>query len=133
MTKELLLRALRGEQVEQTPWLPHSGTHAAQLLGQGRATRLGEEGEGNGGLREGIVKPRHRRRLTRPVDALEGDEQAVLYRAAALETRTRRFGSTPVERDCRLYFSASWCCMRRMYEDCGDSSIALIRRYSGVA
>ncbi|GAC1407979.1 MAG: hypothetical protein NVSMB49_28150 [Ktedonobacteraceae bacterium] len=33
MTKELLLRALRGEQVEQTPWLPHSGTHAAQLLG----------------------------------------------------------------------------------------------------
>lgn len=33
MTKELLLRALRGERVEQTPWLPHSGTHAAQLLG----------------------------------------------------------------------------------------------------
>jgi len=31
--KQELLRALRGEQVEQTPWLPHSGTHAAQLLG----------------------------------------------------------------------------------------------------
>ncbi len=33
MKKELLIRALRGEQVERTPWLPHSGTHAAQLLG----------------------------------------------------------------------------------------------------
>ncbi len=33
MPKELLLRALRGEQVEQTPWLPHIGTHASQLLG----------------------------------------------------------------------------------------------------
>jgi uroporphyrinogen decarboxylase len=33
MSKELLLRALRGERVEQTPWLPHIGTHAAQLLG----------------------------------------------------------------------------------------------------
>src|SRR5947208_13693943 len=32
MVKELLIRALRGERVEQTPWLPHSGTHAAQLL-----------------------------------------------------------------------------------------------------
>src|SRR5947209_13762028 len=32
MAKELLIRALRGERVEQTPWLPHSGTHAAQLL-----------------------------------------------------------------------------------------------------
>jgi uroporphyrinogen decarboxylase len=33
MAKELLMRALRGERVEQTPWLPHIGTHAAQLLG----------------------------------------------------------------------------------------------------
>lgn len=33
MAKDLLIRALRGKQVEQTPWLPHSGTHAAQLLG----------------------------------------------------------------------------------------------------
>src|SRR5712664_1018685 len=33
MTKELLLRALRGERVAQIPWLPHIGTHAAQLLG----------------------------------------------------------------------------------------------------
>ena len=32
MVKELLIRALRGERVEQTPWLPHIGTHAAQLL-----------------------------------------------------------------------------------------------------
>ena len=32
MAKELLKRALRGERVEQTPWLPHIGTHAAQLL-----------------------------------------------------------------------------------------------------
>ncbi len=33
MAKELLIRALQGERVEQTPWLPHIGTHAAQLLG----------------------------------------------------------------------------------------------------
>ncbi len=33
MGKELLIHALRGERVEQTPWLPHIGTHAAQLLG----------------------------------------------------------------------------------------------------
>src|SRR3989442_263414 len=33
MTKELLIQALRGEQIERTPWLPHIGTHAAQLLG----------------------------------------------------------------------------------------------------
>lgn len=32
MGKDLLIRALRGERVERTPWLPHSGTHAAQLL-----------------------------------------------------------------------------------------------------
>src|SRR5258708_19177772 len=32
MAKEPLIRALRGERVEQTPWLPHIGTHAAQLL-----------------------------------------------------------------------------------------------------
>ena len=32
MAKELLILALRGERVEQTPWLPHIGTHAAQLL-----------------------------------------------------------------------------------------------------
>ncbi len=32
MAKELLIRALRGERVEPTPWLPHIGTHAAQLL-----------------------------------------------------------------------------------------------------
>lgn len=33
MAKDLLIRALRGERVKQTPWLPHIGTHAAQLLG----------------------------------------------------------------------------------------------------
>lgn len=33
MGKDLLIRALRGEAVAQTPWLPHIGTHAAQLLG----------------------------------------------------------------------------------------------------
>src|SRR5260370_21124069 len=33
MAKELLIRALLGERVERTPWLPHIGTHAAQLLG----------------------------------------------------------------------------------------------------
>ena len=33
MAKELLIGALRGERVEQTPWLPHIGTHPAQLLG----------------------------------------------------------------------------------------------------
>ena len=32
MTKELLIRALHGKQVAQVPWLPHIGTHAAQLL-----------------------------------------------------------------------------------------------------
>ena len=32
MAKEPLIRALRGERVEQMPWLPHIGTHAAQLL-----------------------------------------------------------------------------------------------------
>ena len=31
--KELLTHALQGERVEQTPWLPHIGTHASQLLG----------------------------------------------------------------------------------------------------
>jgi uroporphyrinogen-III decarboxylase len=33
MAKELLLRALHGESIEAIPWLPHLGTHAAQLLG----------------------------------------------------------------------------------------------------
>ena len=33
MAKADLIQALHGEQVEQTPWLPHIGTHAAQLLG----------------------------------------------------------------------------------------------------
>src|SRR5258708_21224579 len=33
MAKELLIRALRGERVTQIPWLPHIGTHPAQLLG----------------------------------------------------------------------------------------------------
>jgi len=33
MAKDHLIRALRGEHVTQIPWLPHSGTHAAQLLG----------------------------------------------------------------------------------------------------
>jgi uroporphyrinogen decarboxylase len=33
MAKELLIRALRGERVAQIPWLPHIGTHGAQLLG----------------------------------------------------------------------------------------------------
>src|SRR5258708_39077771 len=32
MAKEPLIRALRGKRVEQIPWLPHIGTHAAQLL-----------------------------------------------------------------------------------------------------
>ena len=33
MAKDMLRRALQGEQVETIPWLPHLGTHAAQLLG----------------------------------------------------------------------------------------------------
>jgi uroporphyrinogen decarboxylase len=33
MARDLLIRALRGERVELTPWLPHIGTHPAQLLG----------------------------------------------------------------------------------------------------
>lgn len=33
MAKDLLIRALRGERVAPIPWLPHIGTHAAQLLG----------------------------------------------------------------------------------------------------
>jgi uroporphyrinogen decarboxylase len=33
MAKEQLLRALHGERTEVIPWLPHIGTHAAQLLG----------------------------------------------------------------------------------------------------
>jgi uroporphyrinogen-III decarboxylase len=33
MAKDLLIRALQGERVAQIPWLPHIGTHAAQLLG----------------------------------------------------------------------------------------------------
>ena len=32
MSKELLLHALHGERVAHIPWLPHIGTHAAQLL-----------------------------------------------------------------------------------------------------
>src|SRR5438045_6454398 len=32
MANVLRIRALRGERVEQTPWLSHIGTHAAQLL-----------------------------------------------------------------------------------------------------
>jgi uroporphyrinogen decarboxylase len=33
MSKETLLRALHGELTSSIPWLPHIGTHAAQLLG----------------------------------------------------------------------------------------------------
>src|SRR5258708_13819645 len=44
MGKELLMRALRGERVEQTPWLPHIGTHAAQLL-EGSAERYLQDAE----------------------------------------------------------------------------------------
>lgn len=33
MAKELLLRTLHGERLASTPWLPHIGTHAAQVLG----------------------------------------------------------------------------------------------------
>ncbi len=33
MARDLLIRALRGERVAHIPWLPHVGTHAAQLLG----------------------------------------------------------------------------------------------------
>jgi uroporphyrinogen decarboxylase len=33
MPKADLIQALHGEQITQTPWLPHIGTHAAQLLG----------------------------------------------------------------------------------------------------
>jgi uroporphyrinogen-III decarboxylase len=33
MAKETLLRALHGEQMADIAWLPHIGTHAAQLLG----------------------------------------------------------------------------------------------------
>jgi uroporphyrinogen decarboxylase len=32
MAKDRLMRALHGEHVAQIPWLPHIGTHAAQLL-----------------------------------------------------------------------------------------------------
>jgi uroporphyrinogen-III decarboxylase len=32
MSKNTLLRALHGEQTDTLPWLPHIGTHAAQLL-----------------------------------------------------------------------------------------------------
>jgi len=32
MGKEFLIRALHGDHVAQIPWLPHIGTHAAQLL-----------------------------------------------------------------------------------------------------
>ncbi len=33
MSKDMLLRALHGERTERIPWLPHIGTHVAQLLG----------------------------------------------------------------------------------------------------
>ena len=37
--------------------------------------------------------------LARSFNTLEGDEEPACYRAASLKTRTRRFGSTPVDRD----------------------------------
>jgi uroporphyrinogen decarboxylase len=40
MAKEHLRRALHGEYTEVIPWLPHIGTHAAQLLGVSAATYL---------------------------------------------------------------------------------------------
>lgn len=40
MAKEDLIQALHGEWAERTPWLPHIGTHAAQLLGVGAETYL---------------------------------------------------------------------------------------------
>ena len=40
MSKKHLLAALHGERVGQTPWLPHIGTHAAQLLGVSAGTYL---------------------------------------------------------------------------------------------
>jgi len=33
MPKDVLLRALHGEHTEHAPWLPHIGTHPAQVLG----------------------------------------------------------------------------------------------------
>lgn len=40
MPKEDLIQALHGELVARTPWLPHIGTHAAQLLGVSAETYL---------------------------------------------------------------------------------------------
>src|SRR5438874_5864106 len=59
------------------------------------------------------------KRLARPLGALERDEQLA---QSAFEIRTRRYGSLPVLREARLCCSANWCCRRRMYALCGDSS-----------
>jgi uroporphyrinogen decarboxylase len=40
MAKEHLLQALHGEYTKVIPWLPHIGTHAAQVLGVSAATYL---------------------------------------------------------------------------------------------
>jgi uroporphyrinogen decarboxylase len=44
MAKATLIQALHGEQVESTPWLPHIGTHPAQLLGVSAETYLQDAG-----------------------------------------------------------------------------------------
>jgi hypothetical protein len=97
----------------------------ADLLTQRRTAGLAGEHKGDGRIGERLVEQADLRRLACAFDPFEGDEEPALYRAASLKTRTRRFGSMPVERDCRLYFSTSWCCRRRMYDDCGDSSTGL--------
>lgn len=44
MPKANLIQALHGEQITQTPWLPHIGTHAAQLLGVSAEVYLQDAG-----------------------------------------------------------------------------------------
>ena len=79
----------------------------ADLLTKRCAARLASEDEWNGRVGKGIVQQSNLRGFACTFDSFEGDEQPALYRAASLYTRTRRLGSTPVDRDCRLYFSTS--------------------------
>ena len=79
----------------------------AELLTERRAARLAREDERYVRVRQVFVKEPDLRRLACALDALEGDEEPAVYWAGSLNTRTRRFGSVPVERDSRRYFSAS--------------------------
>jgi len=79
----------------------------ADLLAKRCAAWLASEDERNGRLGKGLVQQSNLRGLACTFDPLEGNEQPAFYRAASLYTRTRRLGSIPVERDCRLYFSTS--------------------------